>query len=344
MAAITRGVFSVSWVTTFPALLASGGGLTTFKAYLDAYHRFGRPWAAEPSWSWFWSRYLGDPKKLRTLTADAGWEYVVPLWVPLEDRVGGPQGTTPQASAFLYPAGVAVVVRVEVGGKWDPAGFAAEVARLRGANEWTLETGGGSSGGRSLDGIATDLRDEITETLGWTPGDAPAPGVLTVAAPLAGESGGKLDIGTPEVDACVAGLGFLARPGQLKNENLLGANTNPAWGARTYVTKTGVALWHRDNIVDPPPKDSLGCLHRNQTSLVVHVRALADLVRWAHDRIQANVEVQLDAHPVLQRAVCRLEHLHAGDETRTYRSEVAQRRIEPLLTEIAAVKNVVGTL
>jgi hypothetical protein len=342
---LTRAVFSVSWIWTYPRILSSGDGeLMSFTGYRSQFNRFGRPWHADTSWSTFWASYQASDASLRNPSTDVGWDYMVPLWWDPHADVEGPPGTSVQDTVLLYPAAVAVVVRVEAEGSWAPRDLASHLYDLRKSNAWTLVTPNKITPNRSLAGIATDLRDA---SIGFVVGDGGEPSVptlLTVAAPLSGTGAAEeLDLAHPDVRGAVAGLANVGPPGKLVETNLLKANTDPELAARMYVTSKGHVLWHPASVLAPSPTDPLGCLHRNHTSLVVQIAALSDVVSWAHEAIAAQNPIAGGVRQVVKRAVGRLNRLEEGNPKKTYRSGVAKVRIAPLRPQIDAVQRLVGT-
>lgn len=343
MPTITRASFALVWMTFYASVLQPARGrLVTREGYAAVYDNrpsdLGFPWHAQ-HWDWFWAYYLGGPDRVRGLSVDAAWERVVPFrWV---------HGSTVQTAAdasttvevLIYPASIAVVIRVDADGGWPLDRVGAELSDLRDATDWELVAAGGVSAGRSLDGIATDLRNKAAALL--TGDGAPDPGtqqVLTVAAPLMAEAKNpeSLDLDDETVKACLAGLANVGPPGKLSADRLLDENRNTKLPARVYDVGDGHAIWAPGHMLAPQQNDPLGCLFSNQTTLVAHISALSALVSWATERI-AGGGVPTNLVPVVKLAGFRLEQLAVGDRAKTYRSELAKKRIEPLTNDLKAV-------
>jgi len=347
---ITRALFSASWTTSFRSLLTWGKGtLMTRAGYSSAKEKGLRyPWELEVAaggWDWFWARYLGGSKNLRTATIDRAWEYLVPLGVSTPVAVNGPERTSTEAAVLLYPASVAVVFHVEATEGWAVGKLASGLQDLRRGKHWSLGAGT-SSPGRKLDGIAAEvLGGAVSELVNADPG----PGVealFTVAAPASGSGSlASLDLSNRTVKACISGLASMGPPAEMDKGGLLDANRDTdGLGARIYVGRQGHVIWHPQYIQKPPPKDPIRCLVRNHTSLAVHVAALSAIASWASERVTNGKPIPADARKLARLAVGRLERLSVGDRTVTYSSGVAQRRIAPLEPAFPAIKAVVGPL
>lgn len=343
MPTITRASFAVVWTTFYPSVLQPARGrLVTREGYAALYDNrpsdLGFPWDAQ-HWDWFWAYYLGGPERVRGLSVDAAWERVVPFRWLHGSTIQTAWNASATAEVLIYPASIAVVIRVDAGGEWPLDRLGTELSDLRDATDWERVGARGVSGGRSLDGIATDLRDEAAALL--TANGAPAPGtqqVLTVAAPLVAEAETPESLGLDDrtAKACLAGLANIGPPGKLSDDRLLGENTNTKLAARVYALGAGHAIWAPGHMLAPQEKDPLGCLVSNQTTLVAHISALSPLVAWATERI-AGGGVPTNLVPLVKLAGFRLEQLAAGDRAKTYRSELAKKRIEPLTDDLKSV-------
>ncbi|GLY44499.1 hypothetical protein Amsp01_105220 [Amycolatopsis sp. NBRC 101858] len=353
MATIHEAAFTVSWTTVFPSLLAGEQGRLTRRAgYAATFdHRgdkLGLPWHTaidRPSWSRFWSSYLGAASALRELGLapgskhDSAWEHLVPFQMWHRSDLRGPVGTTARSRVLLYPAAVSVIIGVRVSGTWPMASLADAVAALYAGTHWG--TAEGDTANRSLRGIASDLRKEAAALLTHDGFPAPEPGpdvVRTVAAPIAGAGNpAEFDLGSGTVQTCVAGLAGLGPPGPLNPAKLVEANSDTNLGARVYVLKKGHALWNAGRIRQPLQNDPLGCLVRNHTDLVAHVEAVGGMLGWAGDRAASGAVLPVAVHPLLRVGSNRLRMLHSGNASKTYRSDVARLRIEPFLPAMDVV-------
>jgi hypothetical protein len=341
MATITRADFAVIWRTTYPSMLARvPGRMVTRKGYMSAFDglgaNFGRPWEIENDrkhWSWFWSYYLGGPDRTRKLTADGAWERIVPLRRRQATTIAGPVSTESEAQVFVYPHAITVIIRVTATGAWPLSSLASALATIRSDKQWSLTTVHSVSSNRSLDGIATDLRDDAAAWLAT--GSAPEPGpqvVLTVAAPIVGEGDPASFWLTDEAARrCLAGLAVLGPPGPLHEDRLLETNSDTRLGGQMYVVSGGHAVWHPTHFLEDPLCHKLVCLLRNHADLVSHIAALAGIVSWAGDQVGDRLQIPIAAQPLLKNAIARLEQLSEGNREKTYRSGVAKKRIEPLL-------------
>jgi hypothetical protein len=338
MAVIRSAMFTISWTTPFPDVLADTalGRLTTRSRHARVYRSFRpdltMPWQpdTEPAtWSRFWSAYLGRPDALRTLTSDAAWERLVPFRLVNLPVLHGPVDATATPRALLYPSAVAVTITVRATGNWALAEFADAMAGLRTSNEW----GVGAPGRRTLHGLATDLLTLATPRIaadGVSPGRA---AVHTVAAPLTATDGtpDDLDPTAEAVRSCVSGLAGLGPPGPFTTDHLLSPNSDTNLAGRYYLLAGGLAIWQQSRMFAPSAEDRIACLVRNQTDLAVHVEALRATAQWAADRITAGSPLPLDVLPLLRATTARLRILHEGRRDKTYRSEVAKARIDPIM-------------
>jgi hypothetical protein len=353
MATINRADFAVTWRTSYPSVLSpTPGRLVTRQRFRSAFEEsgahLGRPWESETDpghWSFFWSYFLGGqnsgPKKLRSLGADAAWEYIVPFRLRQTATITGSAGNAAQAQVLIYPSAIAVIIRVAATGTWVLDALASGLATIRSGRQWTLTTGGSTSSRRSLDGIATDLRDNAARWL--TDQSAPEPGpqtMLTVAAPIAGEGdAAAFSLDNETAKSCLAGLAVLGPPGSLNPSRLLDANTNTRLGGRFYVLSDGHAIWHPAYLLDGAERHKLVCLLQNHADLVAHIAALAGIVSWAGDQVAGHMPIPVATQPLVRKAIERLEQLSKGDKEKTYRSGLAKQRIEPTLETGRAVRS-----
>jgi hypothetical protein len=355
MATINRADFAMTWRTSYPSVLSPTlGRFVTRQGYRSAFDGsgadLGRPWENETDpghWSSFWSYYLGGqnrgPKKLRTLGADTAWEYVVPFRLRQTATITGPAGTAAEAQVLAYPSAIAVNIRVTASATWPLEALASSLAAIRSGRQWTLTTAGSTSSRRSLDGIATDLREDAAKRL--TDGRFPEPGrqaMLSVAAPIAGQGdAAAFELDNQAAKSCLAGLAVLGPSGPLNPGHLLDANTNTRLGGRFYVLSDGHAIWHPAYLLDAAQGYKLVCLLRNHADLVAHIAALEGIVSWAGDQVAGRIPIPVATQPLVRRAIERLEQLYQGDKEKTYRSGLAQKRIEPTLETARAVRRVV---
>ncbi|MFJ1768428.1 hypothetical protein ACIOD2_49485 [Amycolatopsis sp. NPDC088138] len=355
MTTVQHAMFTVSWTSTFPSVLAEQTGrLATRSGYANVFADRGRllgmPWDSaldRPSWSRFWSSYLGSPRALRKLGTDpswehdSAWEHVIPFQMWHQPALLGPVDAVARSRVLLYPAAISVTIAVNATGSWRVDELADGIAALYSGRHWGAP--GSAETTRTLQGIATDLRDDAATFLAGTGDPAPEarPDVVhTVAAPVAGVgSADSLSLNDPHVQACVAGLASLGPPGEFDSVKLLGVNSNANRGARAYVLKDGHALWHPARILHPG--DALVCLVRNHTDLAVQIEALAGIVDWSADWISQGKAVPLAIQPLIRVILNRLRVLHLGNGKRTYRSEIARLRIDPLLPAVEAVERAI---
>jgi len=349
MATVTQAQFSVSWTKSFPSLLASGEGkLVLHNRYVTAFNASGGelspPWkdeVARGSWNTFWGRYSPSSPKLRlsSVSADTAWGYVVPLQWTRPLAIEGPAGSQAEGVVLVYPAGISVVVTVAANGKWALSKLPAAMAELRAGKDWSLTTPETSSHRRTLDGLARDLQDSALPLIADGQPDSGPETILTVAAPHDGEGDpGAFDVSDKVVGACLAALAGLAPWGTFVQSQLIEQNRDTAQlAARIYEVQRGHVIWHAGAILNPSPKDPIGCLLRNHTMLTVHIAALSDMVKWA----VAQRPIPPLLHELIRNARVRLERLHGG-HFQTYQSEVAKRRIEPLLQGLEDLKLSIG--
>ncbi|PPK66752.1 hypothetical protein V5P93_004790 [Actinokineospora auranticolor] len=338
MAAIRSALCTISRVWPYPEVLAGGGALTTRSGHAGVYRSFRpdliMPWDpdTEPAtWSRFWSAYLARPEAVREVRQDALWERVVPFRLANVPATPGPAAAT--ARVLLYPSAVAVTITVRASGQWPVAEFAGAMAALVEARTW------GAEGNRSLEGIASDLRDLVAPRLAGGVVVAGPPAVHTVAAPLSADGGvaADLDTGLPAVQSCLAGLAGLGPTGSFDPARLCEVNRDTKKAARYYDVGDGLVIWHKDRVFDPAAGEKVACLVRNQTDLVVQIEALRATAQWAADRVAGNRPIPPDVFPLLRQARTRLDTLHTGRRDKTYRSVVATTRITPHLPMLATL-------
>jgi hypothetical protein len=335
MASIHEALLILSWTTTYPDVLADGGKLTTkagYKTVQSEQTSLDWPWRDddEPHWSRFWSRYIGSPARTRGISLNAAWARVVPyrMW-PATD-IPGPGESHGRAHVLVYPHAISVVVSVDAVGPWPVAEFARGIADLRAAHTW------GAKHNRTLDGIATDLCARAAPLLRDRPGEPSFPTVRSVVAPTRGDGAeSDLSVDDPTVRSCLAGLASIGPPGEFDPARLLAANSDARRAGRVYFRKDGHVVWHPRHVITPPPSDSVGCLVRNQADLVTHIAALGDAIGWGADRVPRIPE---HVQPLLDSAATRLRILYEGNENKTYRSELAEIRIKPLLPAVDTVE------
>jgi hypothetical protein len=289
---------------------------------------------------------------MRSLSADSGWERLVPLRWKHGAEVAHTDAAEVVFDALVYPTAVSVVARVEVDGNWRVDELADALADLREDNGWSLTRDGSTTDGLGLNAIAATLRREASKFL--STGAAPEPTaystVRSVAAPLlATGDKAKLAITDPDVQSCLSGLAVLGPPGTYVPGQLLDANTNTSTlGAHVYQLKDGHAIWHPRNMLVPLADrdlkpDPIRCLTRNHTDVVTQVAALSVIVEWAAAAIAANRQIRPDLQELVRRAAFRLLQLHEGPAT-TYRAGIAKVRAEPQLANIAAIRTALGWL
>lgn len=348
MVTIKQAVFSVIWTTTYWSVLDGSvtGKLVTRAGYSAVFNarapQLGLPWenVGNPAhWSSFWARYLGSPEAFRKLGSDAAWDHLIPLTLMESYAVTGPVGTDAHARVHIHPSAVTVIIDVVATGKWPVNRLAATLAALRADAHWSLQTARATSMNRTLDGIATALRDDAAKLLTGGPDALPSKQrVLTVAAPTSGVgNAAALELTDKSASSCLAGLAVLGPPGQLVDKHLIEQNSDPRLQGLFYALNDGHAVWHPDHVVGSPKPDSLECLLRNQAELVAHIAALAGVVSWAADQISANVQIPVATLGLVQRAVLRLNQLRVGDQNKTYRSGIAKVRIDPLADMLVQV-------
>ncbi|SES42834.1 hypothetical protein [Actinokineospora terrae] len=346
MAVIRSAVFTITWTTQYPDLLADGalGGLTTRSRHEQVYRSYRpeliMPWEpdAEPAtWSRFWSAYLGKPGVMRKPNADIVFQRVVPFRLGELPSLHGPEGTTATARVLLYPAAIAVTLTVRVAGSWLVTDLADALSRLRAAAVWGID----APGQLTLRAIATRLRDAAAPRL-TTDGrvvEAGPTSAHTVAAPLTATDGTPDDLTPPSdgVGPCIAGLASLGPPGSFDADRFLASNTDTNLAGRLYAHGSGLTIWSPRQLFDQPGPDRLLCLVRNQTDLSVQVEALRGMAQWAADQLAEGPPPPVEIHPLLRATAARLRALREGRRDRTYRSKVAALRIDPLADALATL-------
>ncbi|MGW6444130.1 hypothetical protein [Lentzea sp. NPDC055074] len=337
MASIDEIALTISWITTYPAVLTGGGKLTSRADHAAAVYgdaALAWPWRTDDQvqhWSRFWSSYLRKTSRIRTINADSAWSQLVPFqsWPVVSLR--SPGVTSAEARVLIYPHAIAVSISVLASGSWAVNDLATEVAELRTSRAW------GPSADRSLDGLATDMRSLASvRHLAEEPGDPGQTTVYTVAAPLRA-SGREFGLTQADVRATLAGLASAGPPGEFDEARLLASNSDSSLAARVYLSRRGHAIWHPERMLAADPGASLKCLVGNQTDLVVHIAALDGAITWAEEQISAGAQIPLAVQPLARRAAERVLSLHEGDPRKTYRSGVARVRTEPLLPAARAV-------
>ena len=296
------------------------------------------PWSGTGAakWSRFWSSYLRQPRRIRGLSADAAWDYLVPFAL-----VGGErpfEGPSPADAVdfevWLFPHAVAVIATVSATGAWTPAAAAAVAAELRHSGDY-IHHGHRTA---SLDSLASDLADLGVAMLAPGAAQVGVSNPISVAAGIAASGTvDDLDLSRSDVASCVAGLATLGGKGTLKPAHLFDVNTDARRGGRVYWEKQGHVIWNADAMIELP--DRPRCAQQNHTHLIAQIAALSALVKWAADEVQANRPVPVETHALLARAMCRLAQLDEGDQNKTYRAGIAAQRIEPVRAAMKAVRD-----
>lgn len=353
---VTNAGFTVSWTTLYPSLLAADDGsgrLTTRRDYANTFANESGvhlPWGVgdgKRSWSRFWSSYLDSPERLRHLRADEAWDFLIPFSLVQTGKLlhNDPviaAATAANAEVLVYPAVIAVIIRVDAEGSWTLGRLSTALSKLRESPEWTLELSSESIESVNLDRIARVLRDRAADLLvGAGSGQPSSATIHTVAAPLGAaprEARKSLELETRNGRARVwlAGLAQLDSHGLFDEKLLLEPNTTPKRSARVYVLRRGHALWDARYILQQPHGPRVRCLLQNHTHLVTHIAALTAITSWASRRIDNKQPIPVAVQPVIKRAALRLKQLHDGKST--YKSEVAMRRIEPLKEELEKIE------
>lgn len=342
----------IVWSWTCPGVLddPGAGRMTTQAGYVAARAPAGAgdlelPWdetIAAGHWSHFWSRYMASDDPARWASPDAGWERMVPLRWRHDVAAAGPAGTAVAFTVLVHPHAVTVVAVLDVRRPAEVPQLAATVEAARGERSYAR---GVAPGNRTLDGLAADLRDGAVGLLAaaGAPLDERMGGdAVSVAAPLAATGDpAHLAVDRADVRRCMAGLAVLGPAGTAYDDRFL-VNQDPEHATVAYYLRRGHSLWRADAMVDQPPTDPVGCLLANHTAAVAQVEALAGVVRWAADRVGAGRPVDPAVHPLLVRCMVRLAVLHAGDTTKTYRSEVIRRRVDEVVPALLAVRKGTG--
>lgn len=341
-ATVSRIRLSLVWTRLVDEALEDPyGPLTSGPGYRQAFSaRVGDllvrpPWIhGDASWSRFWSSYLGSPRQLRAPDLDAMWDHLVPL-AGAVSTFTGPNQCVGDLQALLYPHAIAVVATIEVEGSWPVTDLATAVASLRSAH------GFGSHGppNRSIDGLAGDLADSAARFVAPRAATAGVSDPLAVVAPLeASGDATAFAIDSSDVASCIAGLATMGPAGTVDQKRFLDVNTDANLRARIYATSRGVVIWRADSMLDDPPGAAVDCLHRNHTSALAHVEALATLVTWAAE----GGDVAPEIRPLLGRALLRLDQLELGNRKKTYRSGIVQKRVAPHRAAIDDLRNRTG--
>ena len=346
MATINDVTFVVAWTSTYPTVLDDPGRLTTRTGYTNFFvgGELGLPWEAvdaPPSWSRFWSSYMGKPGKLRSLTADAAWERVVPFQLRDHRQLDGPGGATARVRVLVHPASISVVITVRVQGHWPIPELADAMCAIAASPAWQDAAAPGVD--RTLRGIATDLRDAAVRHVAGPDNELPEPDAdrrYTICVPTDGEGNPTdLDTNSPEVASCLAGLAGLGpavAPNAVDHTRFSTTNSDPNLASRTYRVNGGHAIWHPGRILEQPG-NALLCLIRNHADLAVHIAALHDIVWWAAERIRCGEEVGAAVQSLVLRAAERLRILHEGIRRITYQSGMARDLAATTLADADAV-------
>ena len=348
MSTVERVLFSVVDVTTYSSLLRTAGGHVTRKGHSDRFEQMDTlglsfPWndpAERDHHSLFWLRYLGSEGRLDKTKSDTAFDRVVPFARTRRFAISGPAGTDAAAAVLVYPAAVAVVIRVTAFGKWALAEAAKAVQSLASGRDWTLTLGEVSSANRNLDGIAKDLRAVGLELLSTDDPTGESARYTVAAVGTATGEPNSFDLSDSTAAGCAAGLAVLGPPGRLVPERLLEANSSSLIGGRTYALGKGHTIWHPDAFLEPYDEedDPIGCLHRNHSELVAQVAALSGMAQWAGDLVGEGINISPQTKDLMNCVVLRLRQLYAGDARKTYKCGVAKQRIEPLVATLAEVE------
>jgi hypothetical protein len=348
MSTITRASFNLIWTTAYPSLLGKGskGRLVSpsgFTSTFTGHPELRRPWDhrdGNPGWSFFWAYYL-VADQLRSLSANAAFDRFVPFRDDQDATIAAPAGVnaTAQASVLVYPTAISVVIGVNAAGNWAVGELASALSDLRTRKDWSLTRGGETANGRSLFGIAQELRDHAATWLvdgEPPPPDPPIP--TTVAAPLAASgTAALLELTNDDAKACLAGLSVLGPPGELDPTALFDKSKNANHAGQIYALSGGHAIWAPANMLAQPANDPIGCLLANETALVMQISALSTVVAWAYEQIQQGTDMTDESQALASRAATRLGQLQAGDPRKTYRSKLAVLRTSSLTDAITKV-------
>jgi hypothetical protein len=338
--------FSLVWCRFVPeTLVAPFGMLTSGAGYRSAFTdgipgvEFHPPWWDRDTvkWSRFWSSYLHQARAIREISADAAWDFLLPLALS-EDHVGSLTGPVPETTGgfdvWLFPHAVVVIATVVASGSWSPSEAAAAAAALPDSNGYERD----GHGHRNLDGLASDFADLGAAIL--TP-SAPQSGVANPLAIAAGiEATGDasaLEITKPAIAKAVAGMAQLATKGTPNAAHLLEANTDPRRAGRVYWESEGHVIWNADAMIATPERSR--CIQRNHTHALAVTSAFSALVTWAAEEVRARRPVPGQVHDLLARCMHRLAQLDEGDKNKTYRSGIVQQRIVPVRPDMDTVRN-----
>lgn len=347
-ASVNRTSYSLIATTGFTDLLddVTTGALATRRGYSATYDALGGdlalPWRTG-HWSRFWSNYLSGAGQLRRGPgSDRAWEYMLPFEVVPEVPIEAGGGATGALRRYLYPWAVVSVADVELDRVISAAQLAASVAKTRRDRVWQLA---GEAGAHNLDHLLRRATEQVQDRLFITQG-LELSGVTTVksvAAPTHGDLSqtevalpGQAGFDPLAAGATIAGLAVLAPPSVFREERLVAANSSGNRATRAYVAEEGHVLWSAQHLRGDPAtsSDSLACLMRNHTDAISHIEALAFAMHWAADRVRSAQGLSDGQAALIGPVLHRLRSLHEGDKNKTYASDVAKRRIDPLLADL----------
>jgi hypothetical protein len=343
MGKVSEATLAVVWTTPYPALLARPSEelwvtRAGYTGVFGGHPHLELPWkdAMGHRWSRFWSSYLGSPKRTHDLTVDEAWDRLVPFRLKRPNELKLNATTTAHAQVLLHPGVVTVIVTIEAAGDWRIRRLASVLTNIRNAESWQLNAGRPN---RSLDGIAADLCERASRFLtNAVAPDVEAESIVTVAAATEGRGRAhEFQLDNQDVKSCVAGMADLGHIAAFDSLRLIRRNANPELAARMYAGENGHTIWHPE-IRTGRTKSRVTCLVHNQAHLIAQISALACIVRWAGARITGKIPIPVAVQPLVQRAALRLDQLSSGTKPRTYRSGLAQVRVEAVLEDVKTVQ------
>jgi hypothetical protein len=273
----------------------------------------------------FWLYYLGTGTTLPAVPPGHAWQSLVPLRRELaRDLPLAPDGVA-AIEGFFYPHGLSLAITVKFAGAFSPAA-AAQAA-------WNLKRANGAKLAATANAALQRLRDAL---LG--PGAAPGPQreVFTIFSVLKAEGSTRPLPQDPDLGRMLEIVtAWPANPGAAGPATPAGCVPVRKRASQHSVICSGSrarAVWFpREFTARDPSVCSIACFHRNLLFGTMQVDSLGALVATVAALVRGGTP-HYNLYSTLlgcaKHAVKRLETIHQGDQSQTYKSRGLQRQIQ----------------